>query len=79
MRKRPASARASLIAVDGINAATSDMVRSRVAQVLDIRKALTPEEWEKLQAMWTERKDAGERGERARERRGERADDQDDE
>lgn len=41
-------------AVDTINAATAETVRVRVSQIVALRKALTPAQWEKLKLEWQE-------------------------
>lgn len=42
-------------ASDTVSAATADLIRNRVDQIVAIRKQLTPEQWDKLKTLWAQR------------------------
>lgn len=53
-------------ALDAVSAATAELQRNRVEQIVAIRKALSPEQREKLKAVWHEERDEDEDEERGR-------------
>ena len=47
-------------ALDAVSAATAELQRNRVEQIVAIRKQLSPEQWEKLKTVWHEERDEDE-------------------
>ena len=49
--------RAVMKSLDGVNAASADLRRNRVEQILAIRKVLSPEQWTQLAGIWKENRE----------------------
>lgn len=47
-------------ALDAVSAATAELQRNRVEQIVAIRKQLSPEQWEKLKTVWHDERDEDE-------------------
>lgn len=49
--------RAVMKALDEVNAASADLRRNRIEQILAIRKVLSPEQWSQLSGLWKDNRE----------------------